>query len=391
MNVVRIPDEEYLLRVKKAAEMVAARGLDAILLCGSEGDFQNVRYFTGVTPVWERLGVIITAQGRAAMITGPEGGTYCRQYCKLDQVFALNAFRSSMDPIPGKFRMDTFPDVFRMLGVTSPTARIAVGNPIDTTVTILEALREQMPQAEISYAPEIMRVLRSVKSESELRCLRESYRVIQLATDACLEQMRPGMTECNLLGIAHAVIYANGAETDGMPNYAFCDEATCHPLGRPRPDRVLKRDSFVQLGLSASIDGYCGSIGIPVSMGQFTDAQRQLVTFGAQVHKWTRETVRAGMHMSDIDTQYRDLFTRNGMDRNYVYDPLHGVGLAEVESYRPYNEDPDFILLNNQTYQMDNFLLGDGFGFRFETGICVRETGAVPLGNDLGQLYELGF
>lgn len=391
MNVVKIPDEEYLLRVKKAAEMVAARGLDAILLCGSEGDFQNVRYFTSVTPVWERLGVIITAQGRAAMITGPEGGTYCRQYCKLDQVFALNAFRSSMDPIPGKFHMDTFPEVFQKLGVASPTARIAVGNPIDTTVTILEALREQMPQADISYAPEIMRVLRSVKSENELRCLRESYRVIQLATDACLEQMRPGMTECNLLGIAHAVIYANGAETDGMPNYAFCDEATCHPLGRPRPDRVLKKNSFVQLGLSASIDGYCGSIGIPVSMGRFTDAQRQLVTFGAQVHKWTRETVKAGMHMSHVDAQYRDLFTRNGMEQNYVYDPLHGVGLAEVESYRPHNEDPDFILQNNQTYQMDNFLLGDGFGFRFETGICVRDTGAVPLGNDLGQLYELDF
>lgn len=391
MNVVKIPDGEYLIRVKKAAEMVAARGLDALLVCGSEGDFQNVRYFTGVTPVWERLGVVITAAGNAAMITGPEGGTYCRQYCRLDRVFALNSFRSSMDPIPGKFKMDSFPEIFRELGVTSPTARIAVGNPIDTTVTIMEALREEMPQAEITYAPEIMRILRSVKTEAELACLRESYRVIQMATDACLEQMRPGMSECNLLGIAHGVIYANGAETDGMPNYAFCDEASCHPLGRPRPDRILTRNSFVQLGLSASIDGYCGSIGIPVSMGKFTPEQRKLVEFGARVHKWTRETVRAGMHMAQIDKDYYDLFVNHDMERHYVYDPLHGVGLAEVESYRPFNDSSDFILLNNQTYQMDNFLLGDGFGFRFETGICVREDESLPLGKNLGQLYELGF
>lgn len=391
MKQIRIPDEEYLVRVKKASEMVAERGLDALFLFGSEGDFQNVRYFTSVTPIWERLGVVITASGRAAMLTGPEGLTYCRQYCKLDSVFALNALRSSMDPIPGKFRMTTFRDVLRELGITAAHPNIAIGNPIDTTTVIEQAMHEDLPNARFSYASEIMRVLRAAKSEHELACLRESYRVVQLATDECLAQMRPGMTECNLLGIAHSVIFANGAETEGMPNYIFFDEATRHPLGRPRPDRELKKDSFVQLGLSASIDGYCGSIGIPVSMGRFTQEQRALVTFGRSVHNWTKEHTRAGLHMSQIDKAYYDLFVDAGMKEHYVYDPLHGLGLAEVESYRPINDDPDYIIQPEYTFQTDNFLLADTFGFRFETGICVHESGIEEFGKPLGELYELGF
>ena len=222
-TTIRIPDGEYAQRVQRAAQAVAERGFDALLVCGSEGDFQNVRYFTGVTPVWERLGVVITADGRAAMLTGPEGLTYCRHFSRVDTVIPLNSFRSSMDPIPGKFVIGSFAEVFRSLGLRDARLHIAPGNPIDTTVTILEALREEMPLARISYAPEIMRVLRAKKSEAEIACLKESYRIIELATQACLEQMRPGMTECNLLGIAHGVIYANGAETDGMPNYAFSD------------------------------------------------------------------------------------------------------------------------------------------------------------------------
>ena len=390
-TTIRIPDGEYAQRVQRAAQAVAERGFDALLVCGSEGDFQNVRYFTGVTPVWERLGVVITADGRAAMLTGPEGLTYCRHFSRVDTVIPLNSFRSSMDPIPGKFVIGSFAEVFRSLGLRDARLHIALGNPIDTTVTILEALREEMPLARISYAPEIMRVLRAKKSEAEIACLKESYRIIELATQACLEQMRPGMTECNLLGIAHGVIYANGAETDGMPNYAFSDLTTRYPLGRPSAYRVLGRDGFVQLGLSASVDGYCGSIGVPVSMGRFTPEQRQLVEFARRVHIWTRENARAGMQMAEFNRAYEALFAEAGMERHYVYDPLHGVGLAEVEEYRPRNDDPDYAVQPGYTYQMDNFLLADHFGCRFETGICIRENGVEPLSGPLGALYELGF
>lgn len=391
MNRVKIPDGEYKERVAKAAGMLAERGIDAMLVCGIEGDFQNVKYFTGMTPIWERLGVVITAAGDSAMLTGPEGLTYCEQFCKLDKIFSLNCFRSSADPIPGAFRLDTFEDVFFKLGLSGGKLKIALGNPIDITLTIYEGLKEAMPQTRIVRAPEIMRILRATKSENEIACLKESYRLVELATQACLEQIRPGMTECNLLGIAHSVIFAHGAQTEGMPNYVFSDSASRHPLGRAADDRELRRDSFLQLGLSASVDGYCGSIGVPVSLGKFTDKQRRLVEFGFEVHKWVRKNAKAGINMAEFRAQYKQKFIDAGMENHYVYGPLHGVGLAEVEEDRPNDYDKDYNPGVNYTYQMDNFLLEDDFGFRWETGIRMLEGGNEFLSKPLGELYELNF
>ncbi|MEI3132344.1 MAG: hypothetical protein V8S92_08885 [Oscillospiraceae bacterium] len=50
MKTIRIPEEEYLTRAKRAAQMTAERGLDALFLFGSEGDFQNVRYLQASHP-----------------------------------------------------------------------------------------------------------------------------------------------------------------------------------------------------------------------------------------------------------------------------------------------------------------------------------------------------
>ena len=97
------------------------------------------------------------------------------------------------------------------------------------------------------------------------------------------------------------------------------------------------------------------------------------------------------MRFPTFNRAYEALFAEAGMERHYVYDPLHGVGLAEVEEYRPRNDDPDYAVQPGYTYQMDNFLLADHFGCRFETGICIRENGVEPLSGPLGALYELGF
>ena len=46
-NRICIPHYEYQERVKKAAALVAARGLDAMLVVSTESDYANARYFSG--------------------------------------------------------------------------------------------------------------------------------------------------------------------------------------------------------------------------------------------------------------------------------------------------------------------------------------------------------
>ena len=72
------------------------------------------------------------------------------------------------DPAYPELKPDTFADVFKYLKVTGKKIRIGVASFLDTSVVILNAIREAFPEAEIVDAEKIMVELRSVKSETSL-------------------------------------------------------------------------------------------------------------------------------------------------------------------------------------------------------------------------------
>ncbi len=69
----------------------------------------------------------------------------------------------------------------------------------------------------------IMTRLRSIKSPEEIACLREGLRLGEMALQAMVESVKPGMTELELTGIAVEALYRYGAECEAHTVYAFGD------------------------------------------------------------------------------------------------------------------------------------------------------------------------
>ena len=44
MERIRIPDEEYQIRINNAAKLAGEMGLDMLIVNGNEADYGNVRY-----------------------------------------------------------------------------------------------------------------------------------------------------------------------------------------------------------------------------------------------------------------------------------------------------------------------------------------------------------
>lgn len=169
------------------------------------------------------------------------------------------------------------------------------------------------------------------------------------------------------------MIYENGAEYEGLPMYVFSEASTRHAISRPRY-REIKKGDIVQLNLSAKIDGYSPSIGLPVVMGKLEGRRRELVEFCRRMHEWTCERIKAGVIASDIAKDFYRLFCENGYQKNFVYGPCHGTGMIEVEA--PWMETTsDYPLEENMTFQVDTFISGDTFGCRWEKGIAVKKDG----------------
>jgi Xaa-Pro aminopeptidase len=374
---IYIPRQEYLDRVKKAAAMLRQEGLDALIVNSNEADFANARYFSGFWPLFERAGVAISAAGDAALMCGPESRHFAGDRNRLDKLFILMEYRESADPAYPQLVPDTYNDVFKAIGVSGKKLRIGVAAYLDTSVVIMEGIRKAFPDAEIVRADHIM------------ACLMEGYRIAEIATHQVIKEIKPGMTELEAVGIAQRVIYENGAEYEGLPMYVFSEASTRHAISRSSYRRFEKGD-IVQLNLSARIDGYSPSIGYPIVLGKLSGKRRDVVLFGLEAHNWTEKQIRAGVNASDVAKGFYQFYADNGYKDNFVYGPMHGTGMCEVEA--PWVEtSSDYLFKPNMTFQIDTFISTDTFGVRWEKGIAVTENGVKITSQPIGKLYELEF
>ena len=384
-----IPDHEYKERVTRAAKILQREKLDAMIVNSNEADYANARYFSGFWPLFERSGVAISASGDAALMVGPESREFAADRSRLEKIFVLKEYRESADPAYPELKADTYQDVFHAIGVNGKKLRIGVASYLDTSVIIIEGIKAAFPEAENVRANHIMVELRSIKSENEINCLREGYRIAELATQQVIKEIQPGMTELQMVGVAERVVYEQGAEYEGLPMYVFSEASTRHAISRSSY-REFQKGDIVQLNLSAKIDGYSAAIGYPIVLGKLEGKRRDVVMFGLEAHKWTQQQVKSGVPASQIAENFYKYYVDNGYKDNFVYGPLHGTGMIEVEA--PWVETTsDYALKPNMTFQIDTFISTDTFGVRWEKGIAVTEDGCDVLSPEIGKLYELEF
>ncbi|MDR0856096.1 MAG: Xaa-Pro peptidase family protein, partial [Clostridiales bacterium] len=373
MQRVSIPEGEYKERVKKAADLTAKAGLDVMVVMGTESDYANTRYFTGFWPLFERCGVAIAANGKSALMVGPESGMFAADVAKAEKIFVLKEFRESADPAYPELRAGTFADVFSYLGVKGDYIKIGLGSFIDFTLPVYNGLKENFPKADIVSCPEIMVNLRKIKSKNEIACLKEALRITEIATADVIRALRPGVTELEMVGIAQRAIYENGAEYEGLPMYVFSELSTRHAISRSSY-REIRSGDIVQLNLSAKVDGYSPSIGLPVAVGKPAPEKRAYAEFALKAHEWTVGQLKSGVTASDIAKRFYQFYVDGGMRENYVYGPCHGMGLIEVEA--PWMETiSDYPLEENMVFNVDTFISARTFGVRWERGAVITKDG----------------
>ena len=387
MSRVCIPDWEYAERIKKTAALVAKEGLDVMIVNSTESDYADVRYFSGFWPLFERAGVAIAATGDAALMCGPESAIFSADVSHIQKIYPSLYYRESANPSYPEFKSNTYRDVFAGLGIKGDKIKIGISGYLTTTAVMMDALRSDYPDAEIRIVDEIMLSLRQIKSENELACIAEGFRIVELATQAVMEKLRPGVTELAMVGVAQQCIYENGAEYEGLPMYVFSEKSTSHAISRPGY-RIINEGDIVQLNLSAKVDGYSPSIGIPVCVGKLTPEKRRYVEFCRDAHNWTEKRLRAGVLASDVAKEFYQFYVDNGFKENFVYGPCHGTGLIEVEA--PWMETTsDYILQPGMTFQVDTFLSGPSYGMRWENGVVIREDHAQSFIPPFEKIYEL--
>ncbi|MBQ6472207.1 MAG: aminopeptidase P family protein [Victivallales bacterium] len=374
-TVPTIPKEEYFERIKKFQARIKAAGLDACLVHGTESDFANVRYLSEYWPTFEQAGVFVPATGDAILLIGPESLKYAygRSVFEEKNVMQMLNYRESAEPDYPGIALATYGDVVKKAMGRKKLKKLGLVGTAVMTLPTLKALQEQLEGVELVWADDVFRPLRWDKSENELACHRKAFKVAEKAVEAILNEIKPGMTEFQVIGIAQREIYANGGEYEGHSLYCFGGDRTSNGISRPTYAK-LKKNEIIQLNIGARVSGYSSSIGLPVWFGSIPKEQLALVEFGLRAHKYTFELMRAGANAGEIARAYTDWGVKQGWGDYMLYGPVHGLGIMETES--PWIETTsDYILKPNMTYQIDTFFTGNGYGLRWERGCIVQKGG----------------
>lgn len=385
-----IPDYEFKERIIKTQKLMEKSGYDLILCYGNEAEPQYVRYYSDYWPSFENAGVLIPVSGEPYLLIGPESYTYASDRSKISNIRLLKAFRESSEPeYPGK-KLDTFESVFEEAGIKYINKIGVAGLPL-MTIGVYEALTETVQKfgARIEKADSLIAKLRMIKTENELNCMRSAALITKQTFDYVLENVKVGMTECQVVGLALGKMHELGAERESYPLWVLTGEGSNQAISRPRHKKIEKGDlTFLQIG--ARVSGYASSIGRPVVFGKMTSEQRNLIDVAYQTQEFVLSKIKAGVTASEVAKAHEEFVKGKGYGDWLLYGPCHGNGQMEGEA--PWIETTaDFKLQENMTFCADIFLGSKEkkIGLRIEDVIRVTDNGVENLTNYPKEFWEL--
>ena len=382
-----IPASEFRERQRKAQQRVGEAGLDAVIVHSNEADFANVRYLSDYWPAFESAGAIIPAEGKPILLIGPESETYAMDRSQIETVRKVLWYRESAEPDYPDIPICTFAEVFDEACGGKPVRRLGIVGRAIFPMAIYEEIRKALPHVEIIGADEIISDMRVIKSPNEIALMKEAFRISETAIDECLSQMRPGMTELQVVGLALESLYSHGAEYEAHPQYVMGGKNTNHAISRAT-HRPLIAGEMIQLNLGARVGGYSPSVGRPCCFGKMPTEMRRLVEAGLGAHHETTECMRAGVPAKEVVARFEAFVRSKGCAGNLLYGPCHGVGMIEVE--RPWMESSsEYSLQENMTFQVGTFLHTDSYGLRWEDGVRITADGVERLSGRRQEILEL--
>lgn len=230
--------------------------------------------------------------------------------------------------------------------------------------------------------------LRLVKNQAEIAKLREAARITDLAFDAALRMMAPGVREVEVAleleramrlagadGSAFEIIVASGIR-GAMP----------HGVASQKP---LAAGELVTLDFGAVVDGYHADMTRTVAIGTVGAEEKRLYEAVLAAQVAALAAVAPGKIGSELDAMARDILAENDLADRFVHSLGHGTGLVIHEGPRLSSKSDD-VLAPGMTVTVEPGVYVPGFtGLRIEDLAVVTTDGHEVLSHSPKELIVL--
>jgi Xaa-Pro aminopeptidase len=230
-----------------------------------------------------------------------------------------------------------------------------------------DALRRQLPEAEIADATNLIRLIRSVKSSTEIQLLKRCAEINELAALEALRTAGPGVSVKAITETFRVVVAQNGANFDhaafGMQGLGLATE----------PDWRLT-DEFLFADFGCTYAGYFSDTGFTLAIAQVEPSQEyEALLAGIRAGV---SVLRPGIPSSLVQGEMKRALADHNV--RVCFPHGHGLGL-EIRDY-PILVPPNGLHIRDGCVDVSSDLsLEAGMVINLEASVWYPGTGSVQL------------
>jgi Xaa-Pro aminopeptidase len=362
-------------RADRLADLVAERGLDALLVTG----LANVRWLTGFTG----------SSALALVGAGPDGV----------RVF-LTDFRyltQSAEQVPEVWAKDIAQELLPAVGARLPQGDAASGRGggdraapgeqgravelrlgfDDAALSVRDhdklakSLREGV---ELVAAGGAVEELRAIKDETELQAIRAAARLADTALEEVLERGLAGRTERDVAFDLELTMRRLGAQAVSFPPIVAGGAHGALPHAEPR-DVAIEPGQLVVVDWGAQLDGYASDCTRTFATGELDPRDAEVYELVRHAQEEALAALRPGLTGREVDAVARVIIDAAGHAEHFGHGLGHGVGLEVHEGPRLSKRSDDRLAAGQVVTVEPGVYVPGAMGVRIEDLVAVTEDG----------------
>lgn len=247
--------EEFKRRQRDTYEVLRKRGLDVGFVFSDEHYCGDVPYLGGNTNVSIEQVAGVVGEGGFHIIAGLEGGYVAEQLAARSgsRVHKVQMLQLADEKYP--IRAERLQDVLREANNGREAKTIALLTPRQVLpAAIVESLNRIVGEGNIVDAQELYYSVKYLKSDEEMRLIRDASTIANAMMRGMLAVLKPGMLETEVAAWGYFIAKEMGSEENGWDIMVTANEANRTLIGKAL-NREIKRGDFVHLGVAPKRDG----------------------------------------------------------------------------------------------------------------------------------------
>lgn len=372
---------EMAARLARTRERMAARDIDVLVVQTPA----SMNYLTGYDAwsFYEPQAVLLGPTDEQPIWVGrPQDANSARATTQLDEDHILT-YPEEWIEYPEHHPAERFVEVLRERGWDR--GRIGIeGDGYCSSPRVCWELEKGLPHSEVVDADGLVNWIRSVKSETEVHCMREAAEIAGRAMEVAREAIRPGVRECDAAAeIVRAQVRGTGQFGGAYPAIfpiLLVGErsSSSHSAWSDAP---IEGGNPVAVELAGCRRRYHAALCRTFFLGQPPDGYRHLVEIVGEAYQAALEAVRPGALCEEVEAAWRQVLNRHGMRKDSRLGYTIGLGYPpnwgeRTASFRPGDTTR---LEPNMTFHLLGGLWLQPWGYEVSETIRVTEQGVETL------------